>query len=116
MDVAVETTGNVKVIELAYELTHADGRTILVGVPKKGDKASIYTLPLHFRKVLKGSEGGGCRPEVDIPHYIRLCQAGKLDVRRLITNRYPFENINDAIADLQAGRIPGRCVLHIADA
>lgn len=110
-DVVIETTGSARVIELAYELTHKDGRTILVGVPRTGDKASIYTLPLHFRKILKGSEGGGSRPEIDIPNYVRLAKAGKLDLRRLITARYPFERINDAIADLQAGKIVGRCVV-----
>lgn len=115
-DVVVETTGNPRVIEQAYELTHKDGRTILVGVPRTGDKASIYTLPLHFRKVLTGSEGGGSRPELDIPNYVRLAQAGKLDLRRLITARYPFERINDALADLQAGRIVGRCVVRFAAA
>lgn len=110
-DVVIETTGSARVIELAYELTHKDGRTILVGVPRTGDKASIYTLPLHFRKILKGSEGGASRPEVDIPNYVRLAKAGKLDLRRLITARYSFERINDAIADLQAGKIVGRCVV-----
>lgn len=32
-DVAIETTGNPKVIEKAYELTSSHGKTILVGVP-----------------------------------------------------------------------------------
>jgi len=45
------------VIELADDLTHPDGKTILVGVPKKGDNVSIYTLPIHFNKVLTGSHG-----------------------------------------------------------
>ena len=57
-DVVIETTGNSRVIETAYELTKSDGKTILVGVPKKGDNISIYSLPLHFKKVLTGSEGG----------------------------------------------------------
>ena len=43
-DVVIETTGNSRVIEKAYELTHPDGKTILVGVPKKGDNISIYSL------------------------------------------------------------------------
>ena len=51
-DVVVDTTGNPRVIEQAYELTHPDGKTILVGVPTKGNNVSIYTLPLHFKKVL----------------------------------------------------------------
>ena len=36
VNVAVNNTGNVKVIETAYRLTAARGRTVLVGVPPKG--------------------------------------------------------------------------------
>ena len=51
-DVVIDTTGKARVIETAYELTHPDGKTILVGVPRKGDNISIYSLPLHFKKIL----------------------------------------------------------------
>ena len=111
VDVAVENTGNRQVIETAYELTAAQGRTILVGVPRKGEKAALDTLPLHFQKVLTGSEGGGSRPEVDIPRYVRLIQAGKLDLKRLVTDRLPFAKINDALDGMRAGQVAGRCML-----
>src|SRR4030095_14300498 len=71
-DVVGDTTGRARVIEQAYELTHADGKTILVGVPRKGDNISIYSLPLHFKKVLTGSHGGSAGPHGDIPRSIRL--------------------------------------------
>src|SRR3989338_4291465 len=61
-DVVIDTTGNTRVIETAYNMTHPDGKTILVGVPRRGDNISIYTLPLHFKKVLKGSHGGSVQP------------------------------------------------------
>jgi len=96
-DVVIETTGNPRVIELAYDLTHPDGKTILVGVPKKGDNVSIYTLPLHFNKILTGSHGGDAIPDVDIPRYIRLMQSGKLTLEGLITHEFTLEEINDAL-------------------
>jgi S-(hydroxymethyl)glutathione dehydrogenase/alcohol dehydrogenase len=107
-DVVIETTGNARVIELAYELTHPDGKTILVGVPRKGDNISIYSLPLHFKKVLTGSHGGSAEPHQDIPRYIRLYRAGKLKLDGLITHQFSLDEINEAI-DLvrsgQAGRV-----------
>lgn len=112
VDVAIDNTGNVSVIESAYEITAAKGRTILVGVPRKGEKVSIYTLPLHFEKILKGSEGGGTKPEIDIPKYVRLCQNGKLDLKKIIGKRYKFEEINQAISDLRSGDVVGRCMIH----
>jgi S-(hydroxymethyl)glutathione dehydrogenase/alcohol dehydrogenase len=107
-DVVIETTGIARVIEHAYELTHPDGKTILVGVPTKGDKISIYTLPLHFKKVLTGSHGGSAEPHIEIPRLIKLWRVGKLKLDGLVTHEFNLDQINEAI-DLirsgQAGRV-----------
>jgi S-(hydroxymethyl)glutathione dehydrogenase/alcohol dehydrogenase len=112
VDVAVENTGVADVIETAYEVTSGEGRTILVGVPTKSARhPSFYTLPLHFEKVLTGSHGGDCRPDVDIPKLVRLCQAGKLNFNGLVSKRYNLDQINAAIDDLRKGRVAGRCMV-----
>ena len=107
-DVVVDTTGRPRVIELAYELTHADGRTILVGVPRKGDNVNIYTLPLHFKKILTGSHGGSAVPDLEIPRLIRLVNQGRMKLDGMFTHEFPLAKINDAIAALrsaEAGRV-----------
>ena len=109
-DVIIDTTGNPRVIEQAYDLTHADGRTILVGVPRKGEHVSLYTLPLHFKKVLKGSHGGSAKPDVEIPRYLRLVETGRLRLDGLITHEVPLERINEAIALMRQGTA-GRCLV-----
>ena len=43
-DVVIDTTGNKCLSEQPYYLTHADGKTNLVGVPKKVDTISIYSF------------------------------------------------------------------------
>ena len=111
-DVVAETTGISKVIELAYQLTQPDGKTILVGVPRKGDNVCIYTLPLHFNKVLKGSHGGSAIPHVDIPNYIRLAQAGKLNLHGMITHEFKLDEANNAIALMKRGEA-GRVILEM---
>lgn len=112
-DVVIDTTGNGRVIELAYELTHLDGRTILVGVPMKGDHISIYSLPLHFNKVLTGSHGGSSEPHIDIPRYIRLHEAGKMNLEGLITHELSLDEINRAIRMMREGSV-GRCLISMA--
>lgn len=112
-DVVVETTGLVRLIEQAYRSTSANGRTILVGVPRHDQDITIHSLPLHFGKVLTGCEGGQTNPTVDIPRYLKLYQHGKLALDKLITHRLPFEQINDAIEKIKAGEV-GRCVLTMA--
>jgi len=107
-DVVVDTTGNPRVIELAYELTHPDGKTILVGVPRKGDNVSIYTLPLHFKKVLTGSHGGSSVPDAEIPRLVRLVAQGKMKLDGLFTHEFGLAEINtalDAIRSGEAGRV-----------
>lgn len=109
-DVVIDTTGNARIIELSYELTHPDGKTILVGVPRKGDNVSIYTLPLHFKKILKGSHGGSAQPHIDIPRYIRLYETGRLKLDKLITHEFKLDKINAALDVIRKGE-SGRVVL-----
>jgi S-(hydroxymethyl)glutathione dehydrogenase/alcohol dehydrogenase len=115
-DVVVEHTGNTDMIRLAYELTQPQGRTMLVGVPHAGQSAAIHTLPLHFGKVLTGSYGGASRPEIDIPRYIRLYRAGRLDLDALITDRFWLDDINAAIDGMRNGTVAGRPLIEIAPA
>jgi len=103
-DVVIETTGNSRVIEQAYELTHPDGKTILVGVPTKGDNISIYSLPLHFKKILTGSHGGDAIPDLEIPRYIRLMEANKMTLDSLITHEFALGEINDALDLFRSGK------------
>ena len=109
-DVVIETTGNSRVIETAYEMTHPDGKTILVGVPRKGNNISIYSLPLHFKKVLKGSHGGSAEPHLDIPRYLRLYNLGKLKLEGLITHEFKLDEINEALDTIRRGEA-GRVII-----
>ena len=109
-DKVIETTGVKSVIELAYNLTHADGTCVLVGVPS--EKVSIYTLPIHFNKVLTGSHGGDAVPHVDIPRLIRLIDAGRLSFEGLITHEFPLDEINAALDVVRSGTA-GRVLLQV---
>ena len=110
-DKVIETTGVKSVIELAYDITHPDGTCVLVGVPS--EKVSIYTLPIHFNKVLTGSHGGDAVPDVDIPRLIRLNQAGRLSLAGLITHEFSLDDINQAI-DVVRGGTAGRVLVNVA--
>ena len=110
VDVFVENTGQVRLIELAYKLTAPQGRTILVGVPRHDQDITIHSLPLHFGKVLTGCEGGHTYPTSDIPRYLRLYQKGKLQLAGQITHRFPLDDINNALDTVRSGNA-GRCIV-----
>jgi S-(hydroxymethyl)glutathione dehydrogenase / alcohol dehydrogenase len=111
VDVFIDNTGLPAIIELGYELTHAQGRVILVGVPRNGNNINIYSLPLHFGKQITGSHGGEAIPHQDITRYQQLFQAGKIKLRELITNHFSLDNINDAINNMRNGEVHGRCLV-----
>ena len=111
LDIAIDNTGNPQVIESCYQLTAKQGKVILVGVPRQGGNISIYSLPLHFGKIISGSHGGESEPAEDIPRFIRLFKANKLELEPIITNEFQFFEINKAIAGMKDGTIAGRCLI-----
>jgi S-(hydroxymethyl)glutathione dehydrogenase / alcohol dehydrogenase len=112
--VAIDTTGHTDAIEICYEISLSDARVILVGVPKAGNNASIYTLPLHFGKLLKGSEGGQSIPERDIPFLLQLISNDSLNFDDYPTHSFSLENINEAIVQLKNGSV-GRMIIDFCD-
>ena len=113
VDVFIDNTGQPTIIEMGYELTKPQGRVTLVGVPKKGSNIGIYSLPLHFGKVINGSHGGETVPEVDIPRYSGLYRSGRLKLKELLTDYFELSEINAAITSMRAGRISGRCLIKL---
>ena len=109
-DKVFETTGVKSVIETAYELTHADGTCVLVGVPH--EKVTINTLPIHFNKVLTGSHGGDAQPHIDIPRIIRLVKAGRLSLDGIITDEFALDDINAAFDLVRSGKA-GRVLIRV---
>ena len=81
-----------------------------MGVPS--EKVTIYTLPIHFNKVLTGSHGGDAVPHIDIPRVIKLNKAGRLSFDGLITHEFPLDEINAAL-DLVRSGTAGRVLLDI---
>ena len=111
--VAIDTTGNTDAIELCYEVSSNLGRVILVGVPRADSRAKIYTLPLHFNKILKGSQGGDSKPEIDIPILLDLMSRGDLNFDNYPTESFKLNGINGAIENLRNGA-SGRMVIDFA--
>ena len=108
--VAIDTTGNTDAIEICYEISSEDARVILVGVPKIDSRAKIYTLPLHFGKILKGSHGGGSKPEIEIPVLLDLISRGELNFNDYPIQTFKADRINEAIENLRNG-VTGRMII-----
>lgn len=105
-DVTVEGTGNPRTIEMAYDLTKMrGGRCILFGVMPSEQKVCIHTLPLHFGRILKGSEGGQSKPEVDIPEILGRLAQEKLDVGGFVSHRGLLGDLPGVIEEMRQGKV-----------
>lgn len=113
LDVFIDNTGQPAIIEMGYGITKPQGRVTLVGVPRKGNTTQIFSLPLHFGKVLSGSHGGEAIPHEDIPRYQNLYVAGRIHLKELLTERVPLADINTAIENMRSGKASGRCLIRM---
>ena len=86
------------------------GSAYLVGVPTEPVLVDSTDLLIGEKKFI-GSLGGSCIPEEDFPLFVDWYSSGKLDLDSLVTARYPIDEINQACADLAAGKIAGRAIL-----
>jgi len=105
-DVAIDGTGNPKVIETLYRLTRPRvGRAVLYGVMPADQRVSLHTLPLHFGQVLTGSEGGQSQPDRDIPRYVRMLRDGRFRAESFVSHRGRLEELNALICKMRAGEV-----------
>ncbi|MFZ4482477.1 MAG: zinc-binding dehydrogenase [Chthoniobacterales bacterium] len=105
-DVTIDGTGSPRVIETAYDLAKLrGGRCVLFGVLPSDQRVSIHTLPLHFGRILTGSEGGQSRPHEDIPRILAQLAASGTDWRGFITHRGPLADVNDLMAKMRSGEV-----------
>jgi len=112
-NVIVDTTGQPNLIAMAYNSIAPGGKVIMVGQTKHGRILEIHNMAKNFTgKILMDSQGGLTNPIVDIPKYLNLYRAGKLALDELITHRYPFEKINEAIEVVKGGEA-GRVILEM---
>ena len=112
-DIFIDNTGNADIISKGYELISAKGRVLLVGVPAKGQQASIYTLPLHFGKTIVGTHGGEATPQTDIPRYMNLFESRNIDLHPLISEIQGLDQINQMISNMRDGTSAGRCLIRL---
>jgi Zn-dependent alcohol dehydrogenase len=106
MDYAFETAGIAKLVETGIAVTRAGGSTICVGAAGLDQGIEINPLILFssLEKKLCGCLMGSCNSLLEIPRLIGLWQSEQLDLEGMVTNTRPLEEINEAIADLKAGR------------
>lgn len=113
VDYAIEASGNCRVIEAAFEATRAGGGLcVFASHPDHGECIRLDPYSLISGKQIRGTWGGACNPDVDIPKFAELYRQGRLPLEKLITRRYGLDQVNQAIDDLARGEV-GRPIIEI---
>ncbi len=111
-DYAFEVVGKSAAITTAWSVTRRGGDVIVVGAGAGDDNWQQSAFSLLFEgKNLKASLYGGCDLKRDIPLFVDLWRAGKLDLESLITRRIKFEDLNSAVEALNSGDVIRQVVL-----
>jgi Zn-dependent alcohol dehydrogenase len=69
----------------------------------------LFKIVLHQRHYC-GSLGA-TDPDADFPMFLRWTRENKFPLARLVTNRYPLDQINKACSALEHGHILGRAII-----
>ncbi len=103
-DYVFVTVGSIRAIEQSVGYTRNGGTICIVGMPPSGAKAAFEGVSIADNaKKLIGSKMGSTRLQVDMPRLVELYQQGRLKLDELISNRYPLEQINEAVASVRRG-------------
>lgn len=105
-DMCVESAGQVATIELGFSLIRKNGGKLLFAShPPEGEMIRLAPHELISGKQIAGSWGGATSPDRDIPKMHALFQIANIPLGALLTKRYTLEQINEALDDLEAGRV-----------
>lgn len=101
-----DSVGSDSTIVQALEAARPGGIATIIGLHAVKAEVAISpaTLVLQNKRLL-GSFMGSVRPRLDLPRLIGLYRAGKLQLDDLITKRYSLEELPEAFADMEAGRV-----------
>lgn len=105
-DVAIEAAGRRETMESALAAVRdGGGLCVLAGNLPYGERISVDPYDLIRGKRLVGTWGGESRPDRDIQRYVDHYLQGRLDLAALISREYPLTRVNEALADLEQGRV-----------
>jgi Zn-dependent alcohol dehydrogenase len=104
-DYVFDTVSSTQTTRAASGFLRAGGKLVLIGVTGTPQPLGMTSMDIVMRqKSVIGSFLGNCHAQRDLPKYLDLCSAGRLDLAALVTATLPLSEINAAVSDLRAGR------------
>ncbi len=103
-DAVLVTVGASRAYDEAPRYLAGGGRMIMVGMPHSGAESHYEAANFAAAgQAMIGSKMGETVIRRDIPWMVDLYGQGRLKLDELISNRWPLDRINEAIADTKSG-------------
>ncbi|HMS74694.1 NAD(P)-dependent alcohol dehydrogenase [Gordonia sp. (in: high G+C Gram-positive bacteria)] len=102
VDFVLDTTGVAPVIASLIQAAAFGAKIALVGVPRPGSSIDLGLVSATGKTIIGAIEGDAI-PQTFIPQMLSLYEAGLFPFDKLITT-YPFDQIEQAIADTASGK------------
>jgi S-(hydroxymethyl)glutathione dehydrogenase/alcohol dehydrogenase len=112
-DLILDTAGAEETADHAIERLAPSGRYVMIGQPKPGKPICVRNARHLFEgegKTIKATQGGGFRPDLDIPRYLKIAQS--LRLWPLVTHTFQLDQINHAFDLVRAGEA-GRVLIEM---
>ncbi|KAG5539385.1 hypothetical protein RHGRI_019805 [Rhododendron griersonianum] len=113
VDYSFECAGNVDVLREAFLSTHDGwGLTVVLGVHPTPRMLPLHPMELFDGRRIVGSVFGDFKGKSQLPHFVKECTHGEVNLEEFITHELPFSQINEAFQLLIDGKSL-RCLLHL---
>lgn len=106
-DVIVDTTGSANLIETTIPYLSGRGRFILLGQTKPGESFRVLSAVDRFYgegSQLIWSQGGRFKPSCDLPRYVAMFEAGRLNLDCVVSHTLSLSQINEGLDLVRAGQ------------
>ncbi len=111
-DAVLITVGAIAAYDSAPRYLGRGGKAVMIGMPHSGAMAEYEPVTMSFLgQGFIGSKMGDVVIQRDIPWMIDLYQQGRLKLNELISGRWQFDQINEAIADTKTGSAKRNVIL-----
>ncbi len=111
-DYVFDAVGAATTITQALKIVRPGGAAVIVGLHAAQEQVPIPAGSLVFEnKRLLGSLAGSINPRIDLPKLVDLYRAGRLQLDKLITNRYTLDELPTAFEAMENGKIAARGII-----
>lgn len=115
VDVAIDCVGlegEPGTLEQCFRALRPGGTAVAVGIMHATVTTNIDTFSLLTEKNLTGSWGGSLSPHRDIPYWVDLYMAGRLDIGAIMDREGKLDEVETLINELEQGKFTRAVIRH----